>query len=117
MLQDLLSTHKSAFKDYTELRAQTNNVAAVTLVSGNMVRNSQTTEGGVSARVYKGGTYGFASAATYTHEGVKSVLTAATDNALFMDKHVAKGKPPLPSAKSGNKGLVTAPGAAIPQST
>ena len=116
MLQDLLTTHKSAFKDHTELRAQVNTTRRVALVSGNMTSNSQDSEGGVSARVYRGGTFGFASAAAYTHEGVKNVLSAATNNAVFMDNHVKKGKPPLPAAKAGSQGLVTAPGAHIPQS-
>jgi len=75
----------------------------------------QESSGGVSARVYKGGTYGFASAATYTHEGVKNVLSAATDNAIFMDANIGKGKPPLPAAKHGKQGLVKLPGEPIPQ--
>ena len=116
MLQDLLSTHKSAFKDYTELRAQVRTSQGLTLVAGNMVNNYQVSKGGVSARVYRGGTFGFASGAAYTHEGVKNVLSAATDNAIFMDANVKKGKPPLPTLNSGNQGLVTVPGAAIPQS-
>ena len=117
MLQDLLSTHKSAFKDHTELRAQVNTTRRVALVSGNMVANSQESGGGVSARVYRGGTFGFASGATYTPEGVKNVITAATDNAVFMNRHVNKGQGPLPGVKSGSQGLVTPPGPAIPQST
>jgi len=116
MLQDLLTAHKSTFKDHTELRAQVNNTQRVMLMSGNMVQNAQVSNGGVSARVYRGGTYGFASGATYTPEGVKNVITAATDNALFMDKHVGKGTPPPPSIMSGKQGLVTVPGPPIPQS-
>jgi len=116
MLQDLLTTHKGNFKDYTELRAQVNTTRGVALIAGNMTANTQASEGGVSARVYRGGTFGFASAASYTHEGVKNVLSAATDNAIFMNNNVKKGLPPLPAAKPGIQGLVTAPGAAIPQS-
>ena len=116
MLQDLLSAHKGTFKDYTELRAQVNTTKRVSLVSGNMTSNSVDTEGGVSARVYRGGTYGFASGAAYTPEGVKNVLAAATDNAIFMDTHVKKGKPPLPAARPGSQPFVTVPGPAIPQS-
>jgi len=97
MLQDFLSAHKSAFKDHTELRAQVNTNKRVTLLAGNMVNNSQSATGGVSARVYRGGTYGFASGAEYSPESVKSVLAAATDNAAFMDGAVKKGMPPLPS--------------------
>ncbi|MCL2527616.1 MAG: TldD/PmbA family protein [Defluviitaleaceae bacterium] len=117
MLQNLLAPYKNTFKDYTELRAQVNSTQNVVLVSGNMVANSQESEGGVSARVYRGGTFGFASGATYTPEGVKNVLTAATDNAIFMDTHVSRSQPPLPAAKPGNQGLITLPGPAIPQST
>jgi TldD protein len=116
MLLDLLSAHKGSFKDYTELRAQVNTSRRVTLLAGNMVSNTQSSEGGVSARVYRGGTFGFASGAEYSEESVKNVLAAATDNAIFMDKHVNKGMPPLPQAQAGKFDLKTMPGEAIPQS-
>ena len=115
MLQNLLTPHKGSFKNYTELRAQVNSTQSVVLVAGNMVANSQDTEGGVSARVYKGGTFGFASGATYTAEGVKNVLSAATDNAIFMDAHAKKGDPPLPNTASGNKTLAIPPRATTGQ--
>jgi TldD protein len=116
MLNDLLSTHKSAFKDYTELRAQVNTTRQVSFMKGNMVNNAQSARGGVSARVYRGGTFGFASGAEYTNDSIKNVLAAATDNAVFMDKHVSKGLPQLPSVAPGKVGLVTRPGDDIPQS-
>ncbi|MCL2661831.1 MAG: TldD/PmbA family protein [Oscillospiraceae bacterium] len=116
MLKDLLSVHKTGFKDYTELRAQVNNTKRVVMLAGNMVTNVQSSEGGVSARVYKGGTFGFASGAEYSKQGVEKVLSAATDNAIFMDKHVNRSKPPLPSAQSGNFGLTITPRDDIPQS-
>ncbi|MCL2285340.1 MAG: TldD/PmbA family protein [Firmicutes bacterium] len=116
MLQDLLTAHKSAFKDYTELRAQVNSTRRVSIVAGNMVSNNQSSEGGVSARVYKGGTFGFASGAEYSNEAVKNVLSAATDNALFMDNRVNKGKPPLPNYGSGKfVELKTIPGVPVEQ--
>ena len=116
MLIDLLSAHKSGFKDYTELRAQVNTSKRVTLLAGNMVGNSQASEGGVSARVYKGGTFGFAAGAEYSDTGVKNVLAAATENAAFMDKHVNKGMPPLPQATPGKVDLKVKPGIDVPQS-
>jgi len=116
MLQDLLTVHKQSFKDHTELRAQVNAYQRVIMQSGNIVTNNQESASGISARVYKGGTYGFASGATYTHEGVKNVLSAATDNAIFMDANITKGKPPLPAVKPGKQGLVRLPGPPIPQS-
>jgi TldD protein len=116
MLNDLLSTHKSAFKDYTELRAQVNTTRQVSFLAGNMVNNAQSAKGGVSARVYRGGTFGFASGAEYSNESIKNVLSAATDNAVFMDKHVNKNLPQLPLVAPGKIGLKTKPGDDIPQS-
>ncbi|MCL2628716.1 MAG: TldD/PmbA family protein [Oscillospiraceae bacterium] len=107
MLQDLLSVHKAEFKDHTELRAQVNTTKRVTLLLGNMVSNSQSEGGGVSARVYKGGTFGFASGAEYSPESVKNVIAAATDNAGFMNTHVNLGEKPLPQAKAGKAELKT----------
>ena len=116
MLQDLISIYKSDFKNHTELRAQVNTSNRVTLLAGNMVSNVQSSTGGVSARVYKGGTYGFSSSAEYTNESIKNVLVAATENAEFMDKHVNKSMPALPAVPSGSVGLKTKPGIAVPQS-
>jgi len=115
MLTDLISAHKAGFNDHTELRAQVNKTKRVVLLAGNMVANAQTSEGGISARVYKGGTFGFASGAEYSDTAVKNVLEAATKNADFMDKHVNKGMPPLPSVSPGNIGLNVQPGTDIPQ--
>jgi TldD protein len=112
-----LSSHKADFKDHTELRAQVNSTKRVTLLSGNMVANSQSEVGGVCARVYKGGTFGFASGAEYSDDSVKNVLSAATENARFMDKHVKKGSDPLPSVPSGNVGLKVCPDEKLQQST
>jgi TldD protein len=105
MLSDLISSHKASFKDYTELRAQVNTTRAVAFLAGNMVTNSQNSIGGVSARVYRGGTYGFASSAEYSDESIKNVLAAAADNAAFMNTHINKGLGPLPTVAPGKVGL------------
>jgi TldD protein len=116
MLSDLLSGYKGSFKDYTELRAQVNTSRSVSFLAGNMVGNTQSCEGGISARVYRGGTYGFASGAEYSNDSIKNVLKAATDNAIFMDKHVNKNMPSLPSAQSGKYELKNKSHNDIPQS-
>jgi TldD protein len=105
MLSDLISPHKASFKDYTELRAQVNSTKAVIFLAGNMVTNTQNSIGGVSARVYRGGTYGFASGAEYSDESIKNVLAAASDNAKFMNTHINKGLGPLPTVTPGKVGL------------
>jgi len=117
MIENLIKAHKSEFKDYTELRAQVNTTKQVSFLAGNMVANAQIAEGGVSARVYKGGTYGFASGAEYTNESIKNVITAASDNAAFMDKHVNKQKPALPHVDAGSFDLKLKPGNDVAQST
>ena len=116
MLIDLVSAHKSEFKEYTELRAQVNTSRQVSFLAGNMVSNAQSSTGGISARVYKGGTYGFASAAEYSDESIKDVLKAASCNAAFMDEHVKKNLPPLPAAPSKKINLNVMPENKIAQS-
>lgn len=81
--------------DYAEIRSQINTTSGVSIVAGNLVGNSRATTSGVSARVYKNGVYGFASAGEYSDESIKEVIDAARDNALFLDRRVNKGKPPL----------------------
>ncbi|MBP7177133.1 MAG: TldD/PmbA family protein [Thermoclostridium sp.] len=105
MLKDLVTYHKGLFREHTELRAQVNTRRAVTLLGGNLVSNSRSDDSGVSARVYKSGVYGFASAAEYSDDSIKAVLDAAKENALFMDSRVRKNKPALPSIGTGSFSL------------
>lgn len=117
MLKDFLTERKKNFTDHTELRAQVNTNKRVVLLAGNMVGNTQSEKSGVSARVYRGGTYGFASGSEYTQESVDAVLKAATENAAFMDEHIRKGEPPLPSLGNLSKvGLTKSIFDDIPQS-
>lgn len=51
---------------------------------------------GTSARVYENGVYGFSSIAECSGDAAETVLKAATENAGFMDRHVGRGKEPLP---------------------
>jgi TldD protein len=105
VLRDQITNLKSSFKEHTELRAQVNTQRAVTLLGGNLVSNLRSEESGCSARVYKGGVYGFASGAEYSKESIQTVLKAAHENAMFMDSRVGKNKPPIPVIGSGNIGL------------
>lgn len=103
MLEDLLAGKTSLFETgvHTELRAQENRDRRVTLNQGNMVVNNRSEVSGVCARAYKNGVYGFSSSAEYSDEKIKAVLRAATENALFMDKRVNKGKGALPVITPG----------------
>ena len=101
MLQDLLSGLNVYFSPsaHTELRGQLNRNRRVTMLSGNIVSNSRSDVSGISARVYKNGTYGFSSMAEYSEEAAKTVLKAASENADFMDAHAGRGLPSLPALK------------------
>ena len=98
MLKDIVSPQKELFVPGThaELRAQANKSRKVTFVKGNLMANTRTEESGVSARVRKNGLYGFSSMAEISEEAAKAVLEAASENAIFMDKHAGKGAMDLP---------------------
>ncbi|HBB29341.1 MAG TPA: hypothetical protein DC000_08865 [Clostridiales bacterium] len=104
MLHDLISSKKNLFNGgvHTELRAQVNKSRKIILLAGNLITNTRTENSGVSARVYKNGVYGFSSMAEYNDYAVESVLKAATDNALFMNKHINKDKGMFEAIPYGN---------------
>ena len=99
MLQDILTDKKSLFADgvHTELRGQINRNRRIVLLNGDVVGNVRSEQSGISARVYRGGVYGFSSTAEYNNEAAEMVLKAAAENAAFMDKHAGIGKPALPA--------------------
>ena len=103
MLEDRIESKKSLFADgvHTELRAQENRQRWVTLVQGDLLGNGREETAGVSARVYKNGVYGFSSMAENSGEAAEAVLKAATENALFMDSHIKKGKGMFPALGQG----------------
>ncbi|MGL4738805.1 MAG: TldD/PmbA family protein [Cellulosilyticaceae bacterium] len=107
MLKDIISAKKVLFAEgvHTELRAQTNKKRRISLVAGNLTSNERVETSGVSARVYKNGVYGFSSLAECSETASEAVLKAATENALFMDRHVQKGKPMLPPIETGVQAL------------
>jgi TldD protein len=106
VIQDRVSPFKSLLKEHTELRAQVNTNRAVTMLNGNIVSNLRSEESGVSARMYKGGVYGFASGAEYSDENIRKVILAAEENANFMDSRIKKNKPMLPTVGTGKKELL-----------
>ena len=65
MLQDVISAVRADFSAgaSTELRAQLNRSRSVALLAGNVVSNGRSDVSGVSARVYRSGSYGFSSMA------------------------------------------------------
>ena len=94
MLSDTLFECKRYFIDgaESELRAQHNTGRRVSFLDGQMIGNVRQDYKGVSARVRRGGLYGFSSKGEYTLDSVKSVLNEASNNALFLEKHVKSTK-------------------------
>lgn len=100
MDKDMLYGCRSAFIPgaHIELRAQKNRQRAVTLLKGDVVRNARSQSGGVCARVYKDGVWGFSSLAETSAEAAKSVIDAAAGNAVFLDDRTGYGLAPIPGA-------------------
>lgn len=105
MLQDVVTARRAAFARgvSTELRAQMSLRRAVTMQSGSVVRNVRTGAGGVSARVYKDGRWGFASAAEVSGEAVEKALQKAEGNAALLSRRAPGAKGPLPAIGSGTR--------------
>ena len=71
------------------------------MIQGNLTGNARMESSGTSARVYQNGVYGFSSIAECSDDAAGTVLKAASENALFMDRHVDRGKGPLPVIPCG----------------
>ena len=89
----------------TELRVQQNTARGVSMLSGNLTNNSKTVTGGVSARVFDKGIYGFASAAETDPESLKKVIKAAAENALFLGRRAGNDLGELSPLISGDEAL------------
>lgn len=99
MLKDLLTDIEFNGSEHTEIRAQNTENVKISIVSGNLVTNAESAAGGVSARVCKNGSWGFASCADYDSDSIKQVLQEAESNSLFLDKKLNKVKKPLCNTK------------------
>ena len=95
-----LTRFKDRFAGYTELRVQENSSVGIAVVDGTVMGNSQDSSGGVSARVFKNGAWGFASTPDLADGSIQSVIRTASGNAEFMD---SKLKHPAPQAACGQR--------------
>jgi TldD protein len=95
IVQDL-KHYSEFFSEYTELRMQENRSLLLAFVNGNLMRNEKNTTSGVSARVYKSGSWGFSSNPDLNSNAIKSIIKEATGNATFLDSRIKKNTKPLP---------------------
>lgn len=99
MLEDILKDQQSLFADgsQTVLRGQENRVRSVSLVNGSAAGNDRSESRGVSARVYRNGSYGFSSSSQYTRQAVQQVLREAEENARILSSKAPRKTPPVPA--------------------
>ncbi len=102
MLQNYISEFKSGLKACTELRAQMNSSQMVNLLKGNLTANQSNNHRGVSARIFRNGVYGFASASEYNRESVRTVLDTALKNADFLHAKAKREPILLPEVSRGS---------------
>lgn len=100
MIYENIARHGSRFKDYTELRVHENRSLGVQLLNGDMIGNNREGGAGISARVFRGGVWGFASAPFLDDGAIQRVIDTATRNAQFLDSREKRGKGPLPISKA-----------------
>ncbi len=110
MIYEGLERHAGLFEEHTELRVQENRSTNVTLLNGDAILNTSESSAGVSARVYRNGSWGFASRTGTGDADIARVVHDATANARFLpgrQAHARRGSGPargqaLPvSARSG----------------
>lgn len=82
--------------DYAESRHHELRKTRLLMIDGNLAVNSRTVEAGVSARVYHGGYWGFASAPGDDAATTERVARQARDNARTVARFGDKAVPPLP---------------------
>ncbi len=97
MIKTDLKEYAELLGGYSELRLHENRNTNVMLMNGNLVGNENSSSGGLSARVYKNGAWGFASSPGAELDTAKKVMAAASRNADFLDSRLKKGLPPLPA--------------------
>src|SRR5262245_47554636 len=95
-----LSVYGNRFSEYTELRLQRNASTQIALLNGDVVANTKTSDGGVSARVFKDGVWGFASRPQIDDDAVLATVDEATRNAAVLAKHAPRPEIVLPRAKT-----------------
>lgn len=101
-MEELLNGLRSAVEGTeTELRVQENHDSRIELLSGKPAANSHGSRRGVSARVRRNGSFGFASRGELSASAAEQCLKTARENAEFLKERAPRGLPPrLPLPRS-----------------
>ena len=95
-----LSRFANRFSGYTELRVQQNTSTNITLLNGDVTTNGRSAQGGVSARVFRDGIWGFAARPGLAEDEIVAAVDEATKNAEFLAGRAARGPGQLPTARA-----------------
>ncbi|MDP1794828.1 MAG: hypothetical protein Q8K63_11915, partial [Acidimicrobiales bacterium] len=96
---DQLERHAQHLPHYTELRLHTNHTKTIQMIGGNVVANSASSRGGVSARSYDDGAFGFSSFPSMSDDAIPGALKAASGNASLLVARRPLNKGDLPEGK------------------
>ncbi len=99
---DRLAAFAGEFKRPGELRWHVNLSTQVTMRKGVLLSNGQSRGGGVSARLFEGGLYGFAATPHDDAAAIRGVIGKATENAASV--RVKRNAPP-PAASVPGEGV------------
>lgn len=95
-----LNSYFNQISQYTELRLQENRNMQITFLKGNIIQNTKESRSGVSARVFKNGSWGFASSPEMDDDSIKAIIKYAEGNASFLDLRENKNKKPFQMEKA-----------------
>src|SRR5215813_2260652 len=93
---DRLERHAKSLDGYTELRWHANHNVRVTMRKGALLHNTEAHEGGVSARCYRSGAFGFASQPGDSDAAIAAALGNARGNAELYERTAGAQAAPLP---------------------
>ena len=93
-----LTKYSNRFSSYTELRLHENRTRQIVLLDGDVINNARDTAGGVSARVFDHGAWGFSSSPEMDNNAIEATIAAATKNAAFLSKRCGNPDAQLPRA-------------------
>jgi TldD protein len=93
-----LSAFGNRFSGYTELRLQRNRNLRVSLLNGDVVANAKSVDGGVSARAFADGVWGFASRPDMDADAVTGTIEEAQRNAAELARFARRPARTLPRA-------------------
>ena len=101
---DRLSALAGRFPSPGELRWHANVATQIAMRKGVLLSNGQSRDGGVSARLFDNGVYGFAAAPRDDDEAIAAIIAAARDNAASVTTR-PRGRPVLPAASTPGEGV------------